>query len=91
MRFTEVSENPKIQNAEIREALTRTHKMTYTGSWIQLTPSPADEITGGLPLDLYSANGSWPNGKEGYVPSVLHQLHCVVRSQLYLNMDWDHS
>ncbi|KAE8373712.1 hypothetical protein BDV26DRAFT_296702 [Aspergillus bertholletiae] len=49
----------------------------HRGSWIQLSPSPADDVTGGLPLDLYSANGSWPNGKEGYVPSVLHQLHCV--------------
>ncbi|KAJ5158347.1 uncharacterized protein N7500_007998 [Penicillium coprophilum] len=47
------------------------------GSWIQVAPSKKLEISGGLPLNLYSANGSWPNGKDGYVVTVLHQLHCV--------------
>ncbi|CEJ60617.1 hypothetical protein PMG11_09186 [Penicillium brasilianum] len=49
----------------------------HRGSWIQLSPSESQGISGGLPLSLYSENGTWPNGKEGYVPSVLHQLHCV--------------
>ncbi|KAJ5943436.1 hypothetical protein N7516_003604 [Penicillium verrucosum] len=49
----------------------------HRGSWIQIAPSEKHEIFGGLPLNLYSANGSWPNGKEGYVTTVLHQLHCV--------------
>ncbi|KAJ5219928.1 hypothetical protein N7468_009132 [Penicillium chermesinum] len=49
----------------------------HRGSWVQLLPSEQLGITGGLPLNLYSANGSWPNGKEGYVPAVLHQIHCL--------------
>ncbi|KAH8819351.1 hypothetical protein F5884DRAFT_760319 [Xylogone sp. PMI_703] len=49
----------------------------YLSPWVEI-PNPSSASTnGGVPLQKFSDDPAWTSSSQGFVPSVLHQLHCV--------------
>ena len=52
--------------------------IVWEGSWVEIPNAEASGLTGGLPLSKWFETSLWHPKSEGYVPSFLHQLHCLV-------------
>jgi hypothetical protein len=59
-------------------------------AWIQVPNPSRAGIYGGLPLSGFSKEGVWTQDNEGFVVSVLHQLHCVVSFPMSIPISRNH-
>ncbi|KAL3424520.1 hypothetical protein PVAG01_03801 [Phlyctema vagabunda] len=49
----------------------------YLSPWVEIANPSAAGVSGGVPLKRFSNDPAWSTPSEGFVPSILHQLHCV--------------
>lgn len=55
----------------------------YLSPWIEIPDPLAAGASGGVPLKHFSEDPAWSSSSQGFVPSILHQLHCVVSSSFW--------
>jgi len=54
----------------------------YLSPWVEIPEPSAAGASGGVPLQRFSDDPAWSTSSQGFVPSILHQLHCVVSSPI---------